>query len=563
MNIKRDDTLFGISTTKRFVSPGAEDVLFHRFPIRKTGEVELVDYMGGDDLIEYSATLGFGRKIFPEQPSQRQFMDYLVKKGIHTPFKFAQLKFSIQSPITTALTFVYEPSCSVNEYSGRYSEMLDSANIPSFDELNKLLGGDEQKALKTLELILNSRQQSFENYRELISKENDLARELSRGVLGTNNDTRYYWKMDLFSLANFVRNHQANLSDSLTQEYLEQVSYIASLFAPVAWNSLTNPTQEVVNLTLPSDVEIVDSDLSAPWWKPSQTKRVTVPKFDQTLFEIVKFLDHGQFQPIDYMGDDASFAQAARASYGKGTKTLVDDHRLVESLIRDLHTSPIEMAEMAFMTRAPVFIDPRQFGRHRTLDNLGFMNQTPIGDLYYFPQDSEFKYQDRINRQGRGEQMSKQDLNFSKETMKKSFERQLETVTKIRELGVPEEVIRELKGVSFYTKRCRTGDVHNLQHMLGLRWDEHAQYEIQVLAEIIAQSHKLHTPNAYDSFLTHNKNAMRLSSKEIELIRKKGFFKQINPDDLSHYLGSGFIAKNKLGREGISLRDKLRRFRPH
>jgi len=109
------------------------------------------------------------------------------------------------------------------------------------------------------------------------------------------------------------------------------------------------------------------------------------------------------------MGDDSSFAQAARTSYGKGTKKLQDDKNLIKSLIRDLHTTPIEMAELAFESKSPVFSDPRQLGRHRTLEQHGFMGYTPIGSQFYFPSDSEFKHQDRLNRQGRGKEMSPEE----------------------------------------------------------------------------------------------------------------------------------------------------------
>jgi thymidylate synthase (FAD) len=560
---KEEKIPFGINLTKRPVSQKAEMELFESHPLDNSGEIQLVDYMGNDELIEYSATLGLSKCIFPEQPSKQEFMNYLVQKGIYSPFKFAQLKFLIQSPITTALTFVYSQQCSVNEYSGRYSQMPETFHLPNLKNLEQKLGSKE-KAQKALELILTSRSQSFENYKNLISEELDLARELSRGILGTNNDTKYYWKIDLLSLSKFIDENERTLPhNSSTRNYLEEIKKIASSFAPEAWHALTTPSKNKIKLTMPSDPKIVDHDLKPPFWQPSKTKRVNVENLEEQLFQIIPFLDHGQFQVIDYMGDDSSFAEAARTSYGKGTKTLTDNQKLVQSLIRDRHTSPIEMTELAFISRSPVFTDPRQFSRHRTLDNNGFMGDTPIGDLFYFPEDSQFKHQDRLNRQGRGKEMDIEEKETSKELLKKSLSQQLKNSHKLRELGLPEEDIRETKGVAFYTKRARTGDAHNLQHMLGLRWDSHAQHEIQVLAEIIANAHKTHTPNAFNAFLTHNKNAITLSSKEINWIQNTGIINpNINPDDLKLYQGvEGFTIKEgtKLGREGKSAQAKLRK----
>jgi len=566
----QEKTPFGVNLTKRVVSPGGEKELFYLHKIGKSGEVELVDYMGGDRSVEYAATLGIGKGIFKEKPGQKEFIGYLAKNKIDSPFKSVQLKFSIQSSIRSALSFVYDSNCSVNEYSGRYSEMLDTSYSPGLEKIVGMLGEkDFSKAKIFLEKLENLRKESLLDYKELISPNIDMARELARGGLGINNDTRYYWKMDLPSLASFVKKYDAILSkDDPTRGFLENISSIASGVAPLSWDALMNGYSENVNLTMPKDEEIVDGDLSSPWWGSQKTKRITVPDFDKSLFKIVPFLDHGQFMPIDYMGDDSSFAQAARTSYGKGTKTLTDDNKLVDSLIRDLHTSPVEMSEISFMTRAPVFTDPRQFGRHRTLDNSGFMGYTPIGNKYYFPDDSQFKHQDKLNRQGRGKEMDEPERGVAKRLVKRSLERELKAAKEFRKMEAPEEVIRDIKGVSFYTKRWRTGDIHNLQHMLGLRWDGHAQYEIRVLAEVIAGAHKMHTPNAYNSFIMHNKEGMKLSSKEVDWIKNnKMIISEINPEDIFLYKnvpGFTFESKKnneeKLGREGKAAQSKLKRF---
>lgn len=560
-----EENPFRISVTKRAVSAGAEKELFYNHRIGESGEVELVDYMGNDDTVEYAATLGFGRNIFPEKPSQREFINYLVKNKIETPFKSVQIKYSMQSPIEVAFGPVYEPDGNKNEYSGRYSVMLGTYYSPSLEKLVLALGeNDGLKAKSVLEKLSELRKSSFSNYEKLVSSEIDMARELSRGILGTNNDTRYYWKIDLFSLSRFIKKYNVLLLKwDIARDFLEEVSSIAHKVAPISWEVLMEEDDTSLKLTMPRDKEIVDPDLSPAFWEPKETKRITVPEFDKTLFNIIPFLDHGQFMPIDYMGDDYSFAQAARTSYGKGTKTISDDNKLVDSLIRDLHTSPIEMAELSFMTRAPIFTDPRQFGRHRTLDNDGFMGYVPTGNLFYFPDDSQFKHQDKLNRQGRGKEMDEPEKKIAKELIKQSLEEELKVAQELEDLGVPESFIRDIKGVNFYTKRWRTGDAHNLQHMLGLRGDDHAQYEIRVLAEIIAKAHKMHTPNAYESFLMHQKNAMRLSSKEIDwMIERKMLNENIDPENLDLYKNvPGFTIKDgiALGREGKGAQEKLKK----
>ena len=397
-----------------------------------------------------------------------------------------------------------------------------------------------------------------------------MTRELARSVLGIDNDTRFYWKMDLFSLAQFVRKQKR--MTHITRRvgnYIDIIDNLAFSVSPDAWKALIDDGKGIdssVSLTMPRDYEVVDGHLSPSSWKPQETKRVTVPALEEKLFEISTFLDYGEFQVVDYMGDDSSFAQAARTSYGKGTKTLQDDKNLIKSLTRDLHTTPIEMAELAFESKSPVFVDPRQFGRHRTLDNHGFMGYTPIGNQYYHIPNNEFKHQDRLNRQGRGKEMSEEDREKAKRLLENTFEVELQTVESLEEINAPEWIIREAKGVGFYTKRSRTGDTHNLSHGLMLRLDAHAQKEIRDLAGKIAEAYKLHTPASYEAFENYILNGMRLSEKEIELIKKNRMLTDIDLENLDTYKGVGFIipvdkddpSKGKtLSREGQLFKKKL------
>ncbi len=563
---------FGENKTKRYVSDSAEKKLFDYHNIYDSGFVSLVDYMGGDTTVERAATAGHGKNIFPEKPSTDDFINHISSKKIIEPFKSVQLKFQIQAPIETALTLVYEPSSSVNEYSGRYSVMLDTSYIPRIGELQSHM--DRETARKAYNLLAKNRKNAANNYKELIRI--DMARELARSGLGIDNNTRFYWKMDLPSLAKFVEIQRAKLDlKSHVRDYVEAIAEIASYVAPISWEALLSNKKKNLKLTLPTDDEIVDGHLKNSSWTPEKTRRPTVPGLEEHLFKIKTFLNHGEFQVVDYMGEDSSFAQAARTSYGEGTKTLQDDQHLVRSLIRDLHTSPIEMCELAMESKSPIFVDPRQAGRHRTLDNHGFMGYTPIGSQFYIPPEIELKYQDRKNRQGRGKEMDPEDKTRAIHLLANTFEESLETAKALRELGAPEDVVRRTKGVGNYTVRWRTGDSHNLGHFLMLRLDPHAQKEIRSLAELVDEAHRLHTPTANEALHTYIINGMRLSEKEIKLIREKGFMNQaIDLNKLDNYKGVGFVIKKKdeegkimlddssepvkeLSREGNSFKGKL------
>ena len=154
----------------------------------------------------------------------------------------------------------------------------------------------------------------------------------------------------------------------------------------------------------------------------------------------------------------------------------------------------------------------------------------------------------------------------AKRLLEKTFEVELQTVESLEEINAPEWIIREAKGVGFYTKRSRTGDTHNLSHGLMLRLDAHAQKEIRDLAGKIAEAYKLHTPASYEAFENYILNGMRLSEKEIELIKKNRMLTEIDLENLDTYKGVGFIipvdkddpSKGKtLSREGQLFKKKL------
>ncbi len=567
--------------TKRYVSPGAETWMKGAFYIDGSGEVdlfnrqksrsntlELVDYMGGDQTVIRVATAGHGLGIFRQHQEEDSFLEHLVAKGIHTPFRSVKFQFCMQTPIQTALTFVYDPHVSVNEYSGRYSMMIDTSYLPSQEKMAYFLRDSPHKGIaeNVHSLLEKQREATYGNYTKLMDI--DLARELARIGLGIDNDTSFYWNIDLLHLASFVRTQRKLLPrESATRDYVEIIAKIAQDSAPLAWRALLCDSPQTTYLTMPSDEKIVDGPLSLAAWEAQETKRVCVSALEDILFREQKYLDDGAFQVVDYLGDDSTPARAARASYGKGTKKIQEDRGLVRTLVRDLHTSPLEMTSLAFEAKTPLFVDPRQAGRHRTLPHHHFMGYVPLGSTFFLPHDDQLCYQDRANRQGRGKEMDVAKKAEALDLLQKTFSGEQETIQKLREFDAPEELTRLVKGVGFYTRGWRCGDGHNLSHFLQLRLDVHAQKEIRDFAALINDAHRRHTPSVNEALHDYHINGIRLSRMELQELAQYLNISGIDLESLETYRNAGFVKRRKkigeLGEEeflnldGQGLRRKL------
>ncbi len=501
--------------TKRYVSPGGEEKLYQPIQLQH-GSIVLSDYMGGDPTIELAATCGLGREVIAQNMTSQQFLNQLVRRRLFNPFKFVQVQFIIQSPIDVALQFVYQPRCSVNEYSLRYSEALDSSFTPTLEELTSQ-GISPESANSFINAFQNIRTLSYETYLKLINQRFDLSRELSRTILGSDQDTKFCWKMDLYSLSEFVKSQRA-IANPLSKEFVDAIENLALKIAPLSWRALMCKTIRKKELFYPKDSEIVDPDFSINFVS-QETKRPVAEGLETLLFSSRSFLDHGLFFPFDYMGNDSSIASAARTSYGQGTRSVSDDQVLIRYLFRHNHTSPFEMPELAFFLRAPFFSDPRQLGRHRTLDFNSFLDRYPKSSFFYIPEDSELKAQSSANRQGRSLVLDPNKIPLIKNLLTTAFQSQ-------RDMPLPGDLTRILKGVGHYTKLARTGDLRNLLHMLSLRLDPHAQYEVRTVAHLIAESVKLQCSAAYSAFEDYQLNAVRLSAIEIKIL--KGLVKPYN-----------------------------------
>lgn len=254
-------------------------------------------------------------------------------------------------------------------------------------------------------------------------------------------------------------------------------------------------------------------------------------------------LDYGFVCLQDYMGDDSAIAAAARCSMaGEGTKQVSDDERLIRRLMRDRHTSPFEMCELKFLCQMPIFV-ARQWIRHRTA-NVNEMSGRygELPELAYVPDPERIAYQSPVNKQGSGKYASeeiserfianlnhlycKQFSSYHELLGHKDFDddnscifrdEQLEEVQKNG--GISRELARIHLPVSTYTKWVWKIDLHNLLHFLRLRLDSHAQYEIRVYAEAIAEIVKELFPITWKAFEDFQLNSMTLSGPEVEAIK--------------------------------------------
>ena len=261
------------------------------------------------------------------------------------------------------------------------------------------------------------------------------------------------------------------------------------------------------------------------------TKRVVAPKLEKVLYKSFKALDHGFVRVIDYMGNDSSIVQAARVSYGKGTKQLNQDKSLINYLLSHRHSTPFEMNEIKFHVKLPIFV-ARQWIRHRTANVNEYSARYSILDNeFYIPHPKELKPQSKTNNQGRSgdldENEKKMYMRVLRENSKDSFEKynfllnQDDDEANHKRQGLTRELSRIVLPLNSYTQWYWKIDLHNFMHFLALRFDEHAQYEIRVYAEIMMNIMKKWVPLTYEAFLKNRLDSLVLSSEAIEFIKNK------------------------------------------
>lgn len=234
----------------------------------------------------------------------------------------------------------------------------------------------------------------------------------------------------------------------------------------------------------------------------------------------IKCLDKGFVRLVDSMGGDNAIVQAARVSYGKGTSKLSQDRGLIRYLMRHRHTTPFEMVEFKFHCKMPIFV-ARQWVRHRTANiNEYSLRYSEARDEFYLPDPNNIQYQSTLNKQGRmgvvPSRLKKKVSKYFTEISNRSFQ----IYSELNEEGISRELARAILPVNLYTEWYWKNDLHNLLHFIGLRSDSHAQYEIQVFSDAMAESVKKVAPFAWEAYEDYAINGLRFSKIEQSILKE-------------------------------------------
>jgi thymidylate synthase (FAD) len=273
------------------------------------------------------------------------------------------------------------------------------------------------------------------------------------------------------------------------------------------------------------------------------TKRVTAPALEEILYKPIPVLDHGFLRVVDYMGDDSSIVQAARVSYGRGTKKSLQDKGLINYLMRHRHTTPFEMCEIKFHIKLPIFI-ARQWIRHRTASvNEYSARYSILNNEFYVPEKINITAQSKVNKQGRSAEKLPDDvadrvlsiikddaINCHKHYVEMMNEDENGNILNEDTVGITRELARMNLTLNTYTEWYWKINLHNLLHFLALRVDEHAQYEIRVYAKAMLDIVKSWVPFSYDAFEEHRMHGSNISRKGMEVIRQMISGKQIDQE---------------------------------
>lgn len=271
--------------------------------------------------------------------------------------------------------------------------------------------------------------------------------------------------------------------------------------------------------TPPSDVE------------PQTTHRAIAPALEEILPQSFSVLDHGFIRVVDYMGNDNAIVQAARVSYGKGTKQVNEDRGLIRYLMRHRHTTPFEMCEIKFHIKLPIFI-ARQWIRHRTANvNEYSARYSIMGKEFYLPSLETIASQSSHNKQGRGSSLSPDETNrilmLLKQDAEHAYDHYEEMLNETQSgdildperSGLARELARMNLTLNYYTEWYWKIDLHNLLHFLSLRADPHAQYEIRAYADVMLEILKKWVPTVYEAFVDYRLEATSFSRMNMAALK--------------------------------------------
>ncbi|MDP3263725.1 MAG: FAD-dependent thymidylate synthase [Tabrizicola sp.] len=267
------------------------------------------------------------------------------------------------------------------------------------------------------------------------------------------------------------------------------------------------------------------AEIEAQRATPRPTLRAVSEGMEAHLYRAHPVLDHGFIRVIDYMGDDAAIVQAARVSYGAGTKHVQNDEGLIRYLMRHWHSTPFEMCEIKLHVKLPVFV-ARQWIRHRTANVNEYSARYSILDReFYIPAPDQLAAQSTVNNQGRGEVLQGEEaarvLDLLKSDANRAYDHYEAMLSQDGQQGLARELARMNLPANIYTQWYWKVDLHNLFHFLRLRADAHAQYEIRVYAEAIAACVKDWVPLAYAAFEDYRMGGVTLSAKALAVLKRR------------------------------------------
>lgn len=268
--------------------------------------------------------------------------------------------------------------------------------------------------------------------------------------------------------------------------------------------------------------------------------RITVPAADELIDQRIPVLDKGHVALIDYLGGDARVVQAARTSYGAGTKTVREDRGLINYLIKNAHTSPFEQVSLVFHVKLPLFVFA-QLVRHRTAKlNSMSARYSEMPDEFYEPEVADIRGQGTANKQVGDGDVDQADAWHFANALRECDRTAYDLYALAIQRGIAREQARMFLPQNLYTEIVWKIDLHNLMHFLRLRLDWHAQQEIRVYAEAFAKCAQAVAPICFDAFEEHVQHGRRFSRSEMAAIRR-----MINGDThgLSGKFADEFMAK--------------------
>ncbi len=262
------------------------------------------------------------------------------------------------------------------------------------------------------------------------------------------------------------------------------------------------------------------------------TRRATVPALEAMLFEARPVLDHGFVRVVDYMGDDSAVVQAARVSYGRGTRRTSEDSGLIRYLLRHRHTTPFEMCEIKYHIKLPIFV-ARQWIRHRTANVNEYSARYSILDReFYLPSPEHLAAQSSVNRQGRGDVLQGAEaarvIDMLRGDAMQTYDHYADMLNEDADgnpvdparQGLARELARMNLTLNTYTQWYWKTDLHNLLHFLSLRADPHAQYEIRAYADAMIESLRAWVPMTAQAFADYRLGAFTFSGPMLTVLKR-------------------------------------------